>query len=147
MLTNIEGVAFRRATVDDTAFIMDSWLNSWRKSPWAGVILNNDYYKTTRSVIEHLVLRGANFEVACHDKDPERILGWICTESTNEQEPLCIVHCVYAKDAYLKLKVGAALLARAPGRHPGIYTFRTRQVEAVCRPAGFRHAPEAARRK
>jgi hypothetical protein len=145
-------VNFRSAVPEDNKLIMDSWLKSWRESPWAGVVPNHLYYKQTRELIEHLVMRGSNFEVACSPNDPNVIYGWICKELTNEQEPVAVIHCVYVKDAYLKVRheggtIGSALVQRCAGRQPGLYTFRTRQTEGACRPLGFKHAPEVARRK
>jgi hypothetical protein len=145
-------VSYRPATPADMPLIMDSWLKSWRVSPWAGIIPNNTFYPLTRGVIEHIVMRGAEFEVACSEQKPDLIFGWICREQTNEQTPIAVIHFLYVKDPYLKYKdgsgrtIGAGLVGRAPGR-PGLYTFRTRQLEEVARVAGFRHAPEVARRK
>ena len=140
-------ILYRGATNEDIRFIFDSWMRSWRKSPWAGVIPNNLYFPLTRSTIEQLVARGAEFEVACLAVDPERILGWICFESCG---PEAVVHYLYVKDPYLDLGIGEALVARAPGKKPGFFTFRYRQVNDACQPQGkdgWRHVPEIARRK
>jgi hypothetical protein len=135
-------VAYRKARPDDIRFVFDSWLRSWRKSPWAGVIPNNVYFPLTRSVIEQLIARGAEIEVACLAADPECILGWICHEQTG---PNAVVHYLYVKDPYLGLGIDEALIDRIPGNKPGFYTFRYRQVAAACQ--GWTHAAEIARRK
>ena len=138
-------IAFRKATPEDVPFIMNSWLNSWKKSPWAGVIRNNHYYAETRGVIEDLVGRGATFEVACRTSRPDRIVGWICTEQTPAGE--AVVHYLYVKEPFLPFGVGASLVKRAAAT-PGFYTFRYRQVADACpHSEGWRHAPEIARRK
>lgn len=146
-MSSINEVEFRPAYSGDFAFIFDSWLRSWRKSPWAGIIPNNMYFPVTRSTIEQLVGRGAQFEVACLAADPERILGWICHEQSG---PDAVVHYIYVKDPYLPLGIGEALVERASGNKPGFYTFRYRQVVDACQPQGkdgWRHVPEIARRK
>lgn len=149
-MSNSNEIEYRGARADDIRFIFDSWLRSWRKSPWAGVIPNNLYFPLTRGTIEQLVARGATFTVACLAADPERILGWICHEQSG---PEAVVHYLYVKDPYLSLGIGDALIARIPGNKPGFYTFRYRQVVDACQPArtkdreGWVHAPEIARRK
>lgn len=142
-------IQIRGVNSDDISFIFDSWLRSWRKSPWAGVIPNNLYFPLTRSTIEQLVARGAEFKVACLASDPERILGWICHEQTG---PDAVVHYCYVKDPYLNLGIGDALVSAIPGNKPGFYTFRYRQVTDACPSGsrenpGWRHAPEIARRR
>lgn len=143
-------IEYRGARSDDFKFIFDSWLRSWRESPWAGVIPNNLYFPLTRSTIEQLVARGAEFVIACLAADPERILGWICYEQTG---PKAVVHYIYVKDPYLPLGIGDALVGQIPGQKPGFFTFRYRQVTDACQPLrskdreGWVHAPEIARRK
>lgn len=138
-------IAYRPATPDDIPLIMNSWLNSWKKSPWAGIVRNNHYYDQTRGVIEELVGRGATFEVACRASAPARILGWICREITDAGE--AVVHYLYVKEPYLPFQVGENLVKRCPGTQPGLYTFRFRQVADACpSKEGWRHAPEIARR-
>jgi GNAT superfamily N-acetyltransferase len=139
-------ISYRDATPQDIPFVMDSWLNSWKKCPWAGVIRNNHYYAQTRGTIEDLIGRGAAIEVACRDDAPEHILGWICRETTSSGE--AVVHYLYVKEPYLPFGIGAALVGRAPGTAPGFYSFRYRQVADACQSReGWRHAPEIARRK
>ena len=135
-------VAFREPNASDVPFLFDSWLRSWRKSPWAGCIPNNLFFPLTRSSIEQLVGRGAKFTIACLAADPEKILGWCCHELSGED---AVVHYGYCKDCYLGLGILEALVAQIPGNKPGYYTHRYRQVSEAC--PGWRHTPEIARRK
>lgn len=135
-------ITFRKPHQGDFKFVFDSWLRSWRTSPWAGCIPNNVYYPLTRSAIEQLVGRGAEFIVACLAKAPERILGWVCYEQAG---PEALVHYCYVKDPYLPLGIGEQLVGQVPGTKPGFYTYRYRQVVEACK--GWRHVPEIARRK
>lgn len=134
---------FRPAEADDVKFIMSSWKQSWRVSPWAGCVRNDEFFKVTRSTIEGLVLRGAEFKIAYIEKYPKRILGWVCYEVLPAGE--ACVHYLYVKDPYIALNIGKALVNECPGEKPGFYTHRYRQVTDAC--PEWRHAPEIARRK
>ena len=136
-------VVLRPIAEADVSFIMSSWKRSWRVSPWAGVIRNDQYYDVMRSTIEGLIARGAEFRVACLETHPDRILGWCCYEQL--PDGLCCIHYVYVKDPYLRMGIGEKLVDSAAGTKPGLYTFRTRQVTEAC--PGWRHAAEVARRK
>lgn len=138
------GVTFRPAVADDMRFILSSWKKSWRVCPWAGTIRNDKFYAVVADTIESLVVRGAEFAVACLTSQPDRILGWVCAEVLRAGESC--VHMVYVKDPYLRFDIGARLVQQVPGTRPGVYTHRTRQTVESCGP-DFHHAPEAARRK
>lgn len=141
-----EDILIRDSEPGDMNFIWDSWLRSWRKSPWAGTIPNNLYFQVTRSGIEQLVGRGAQFKVACTRTDLDQLLGWICYEVLKSGE--CVVHYAYTKDPYLGYRINDELLAECPGTKPGFYTHRYRQVAEICpHEEGWRHAAEIARRK
>lgn len=127
---------------EDAKFILSSWKRSWRVSPWAGTVRNDQVFDVVHSTIEGLVTRGARFTVAVHPAT-DRILGWACTERLGDGT--ACVHYVYVKDAYVPLQIGKELVEQAPGTKPGLYTHRHRQVVDAC--PGWRHAPEVARRK
>jgi len=133
----------RPAEAGDIKFIMSSWKQSWRVSPWAGCVRNDEYFDSISSTIEGLIARGATLQVACPESSPDRIAGWICSEQL--PDGLCCVHYLYVKDPFLGMKIGDSLVEAASGKKPGLYTFRFRQVAEACQ--GWRHAPEVARRK
>lgn len=134
-------VKIRTAKKEDVNFLLDSWLKSWRKSKFAGVIGNDNYYDTTRRVIENLVRRGAKFRVACLESDEDCILGWINYEVLKDGN--CCVHYIYIKDPYLKMGVADKLVAEVP--ETGFYTFRFNQVVEFL--PSYKWVPEIARRK
>jgi GNAT superfamily N-acetyltransferase len=141
-------LSIREACEADIGFIMSSWKRSWRVSPWAGCIRNDEYYASISSTIEGLVARGAYFLVAVPSGGPNvsRILGWACAEVLGDGT--CAIHYVYVKDPYLRLGIGDKLVNAAKGTKPGLYTFRFHQVAEACSFAeGWRHSPEVARRK
>lgn len=135
----------RTARKEDVNFIFDSWLKSWRKSKYAGVIPNNLYYSTYRSTIENLVARGAELTVACPENNDDHILGWICHEKTSDS--FAVIHYLYVKDPFMKQGIDGLLLDCVGGSKPGFYTFNYAQVANVCRKDGWRWTPEIARRK
>jgi len=142
------GVVIREAVADDVGFIMSSWKRSWRVSPWAGCVRNDEYYASIGSTIEGLVARGAYFLVAVPAGGPNlsRIMGWCCAEVLGDGT--CAIHYVYVKDPYLRLGIGEKLVNAAKGTKPGLFTFRFHQVAEACPfSEGWRHAPEVARRR
>lgn len=128
----------RPFTQDDVPFIFNSWLKSFRTSPFAGVIPNHLYYEVYRTTIEDLIARGAEVLVACDSAKETRILGYICFE------PNCL-HYLYVKDPYLKLGVSDLLITESGLLPTAFYTFKYRQVESAL-PQG-KWVPEIARRK
>jgi GNAT superfamily N-acetyltransferase len=132
----------RQMQIEDVAFVMSSWKRSWRTSPWAGVIRNDEYYASITSTIDGLIARGATILVATPDDRPDRILGWVCYEVVDDAT--CI-HYLYVKDAFLRMGIGAQLVEQTQGAKPGTYSFRAKQVVEAC--PGWRHRPEVARRK
>lgn len=144
---NLNGLIVRPVERDDMKLILKTWKNTWRVCPWAGVIRNDQYYKTLEDTMEGLVARGATFQVACLEARPASILGWICSEVVLSGETC--VHYLYIKDPYLGNfdEISERLLAETAGRKPGFFTFRYRQVADACLPRKFKHAPEIARRK
>lgn len=139
-------IKVRPVAVDDMKFILSSWKQSWRTSPWAGTVRNDEYFKAISSTIEGLVARGADFKVAYFERVPTRILGWVCYEVL--QDGLCCIHYVYIKDPYLNMGVGKKLIDECPGEKPGLYTHRYRHVvDSFADTEVWRHAPEVARRK
>lgn len=130
----------------DKDFVFDSWLKSWRTQRAAGVIPNNLYYETTRSVIENLVGRGAVIKVACSLSDPTHIYGYICYEVLSNGD--WVVHYLYVKDPYIELNVDKGLMSFI--KEKPFITFAYKQVKyAVERKFGRSRGwvPEIARRK
>lgn len=139
----------RPARTEDINFVFDSWLKSWRKSRYAGVVPNHLYYATYRATIESLVARGAMLTIACHPVNTDHILGWICTEQT--LDGYAVVHYLYVKDPFLKLGVDKELLEAVTGITPGFYTFCYTQVKDALEKEWpgqrWQWAPEIGRRK
>jgi len=133
--------AVRPATDDDMRFVFNSWINSFRRSPWAGVLQNHRAYALHAETIRALIARGAVVSVACNAERPTQILGWACTE----QGDLPVLHYVYVKDFLRQRGLATALLRAVGVEGDYLYTFRTSFAKYL--PKNGRHAPGAARRK
>lgn len=119
-------------------FLFNSWLMSFKKSKFAGVVTNKQYFATYRATIEDLISRGAEVLFAVDPNNESRILGWICFEEN------CL-HYIYVKDPYLTWGVADKLMDASGLSSNAHYTFKYRQVEAAL-PNGI-WTPEIARRK
>jgi GNAT superfamily N-acetyltransferase len=134
-------VTFRANAPGDEALIMDSWLTSYYRSPWAGVVPNNRYQEITREAVKQLRDRGAVFLVAARRDDPDQVLGWICFEALDDGR---VVHYLYVKPGTRRMGVASELLRRAAPGGRDFYTFRTRASRYF---KDWTWAPEIARRK
>ncbi len=140
-------VLFREPRASDVPFILDSWIRSFRESPWAGVIPNNQFYSVTRDAIEGLLARGAKLTVACSRVDEDQILGWTCLETVRDGTAC---HFTYTKDPFRKRGLATGLITN--GSHSPqegdrrFYTFRTRCSGYFAR-SGWVHEPAIARRR
>lgn len=136
-------VLIRHALPGDIERVVREWLSSFRNSRWAGVIPNNLYKKVYAETIRQLINRGARIDVACYEKKPELLLGFICYEHTPRDK---ILHYVFVRSDYRQNGIGKLLLSTAgfsPGQ-PYVYTFRT--PDSSFFPGGS-HIPALARRK
>lgn len=139
-----QSVLYRDLEPGDVSFVLDSWIKSFRDSPYAGVIPNHRFFDITHEVIEELLARGAKVEVAAAKHDPTRILGWVCYEPVNGG---LAVHYLYVKDPFRLRGLGKTLLERRDVTQENgskFYTFRTRAAAYF---PDWRHVPEIARRK
>jgi hypothetical protein len=153
----------RDAQPADVAFVMANWLRTWRTSPYAGCIANDEYHDVTRRAIEQLIARGAKIRVAeIPEQDvstpddraagalrvrPARLAGFLCHEVTADGRS--VAHAGFAKDAYVALGPLERLVTEMPGAGPVLVTFRTPQLTRALEASGLRwtHAPEVARRR
>lgn len=132
---------FRPWVKDDVAFVMSNWLRSFRNTPWAGCVPNHLFYDTYRVAVEQLIARGATIEVAeLHG----RLVAFVASETS--PDGLCIIHAGYSKDPFVAMRPLEQLIDRAPGTKPGLYSFRTPQLERAL-DRNWRHAPETVRRR
>lgn len=137
---------FGATTPADMKFVLDSWMASFRTSPWAGSVANNLYHDVYRASIQQLLDRGAKVMVVRNAVNRDMIIGWICFELTGSKGEL-VIHYAYTKPPYRKQGVYRSLvstLLKHCGQSQYFYTFRT----PVCRYLkGCTYRPEIARRQ
>jgi hypothetical protein len=128
--------------------VYDAWARSFRKSPWAGCVLNKDYDTVSRNTIGEILDRGARVIVAVQDiEGGRRVMGYSVSEPD-----IAVLHWIYVKDTYRVkgLQVGSQLLAETTKEwHPGrgkVYTHRT-PASSKFLGQGWTHDPVAARVK
>lgn len=130
----------------DIKFIRESWLASYRNSPWAGCIANNLYADAVGQTIDQLLFRGAKLLTIRNFANPELIVAWVCFESLPKANEV-VVHAIYTKPVYRKQGAAKTLLQRVLGAHNTdrfFITFRTGYSKYL---KGATYRPEIARRK
>jgi ribosomal protein S18 acetylase RimI-like enzyme len=95
---------------DEFKFILDSWSNSFRKSPYAGCVPNNLWPSVSRSTITQLIARPST-EVKCalsptSEGERGRVMGYFVAEPG-------VLHWLYVKKDFRRLGIGTKLLAEA----------------------------------
>lgn len=106
-------VAIRPMVIDDAAYVIDSWANSFRRSQVVGSVDREVYNIEQRARIDRLISRAASrVFVACDAEMTDKIRGWICFEPPGKA-PTPIVHYVCVQPSYQVSGVGTALVGIA----------------------------------
>lgn len=115
---NIE-ITFRAMTIDDAAFVLDSWCSSYRHSPHVGPVDDAVFKIEQRARVYRLVPK-SKVLLAVDPKDQTRIRGWICFEPPRESNGLPIVHYVLVRPELQSRGIGTALvdLAKRTAKDP-----------------------------
>ena len=111
-------IAYRRATREDMALVVDSFIESFRTAHSAGLIAMDDWRTVMVRQLGLILARpGVEIHVAYHPGDTDHVAdvyGWLAVEKT---EPLPFVLYAYVKQAYRRLGVARGLFMAA-GVHP-----------------------------
>lgn len=100
---------------DEFAFIYDSWSNSFRNSPWAGVVPNDMWPEVSRRSMQEIVDRPSTIvRVAAVELEDgsRRVAGYYVAEPERK-----ILHWLYVKRDYRGMEIGRALLRDALFSH------------------------------
>lgn len=102
----------RPAEDGDRALIIDSWLKSYRSSPWAKQLPDWVYWSRFGHVglVEHLVAT-SRIIVACLPEDNAFIYGWAAVGRQLEGELLAL-HYVFTKQTFRKQGFAGLLLSQ-----------------------------------
>lgn len=134
-----ETLVSRNSQAEDLSYVYDTWLNSWRSSPWAGTVPNHLYFDTQRATIAGLLARGASVRVCHFPGSPDLVQGWCCYEVKGETT---VLHYIYVADPYLEPAITQHFKDSVLGDR-GLVTHQ--QCKRTFRK--WKHVPEIARRK
>ncbi len=148
-------VTMRPPTPSDLKYIRDTWLSSYRTSPYAGVVPNNLYDNVYSETIDQLILRGMRFVVVANPANPALMLGWLAYEvdcatsqdltRSSPRRDQYVVHFIFVKPTYRRLGVASQALASVGISGASFfYTFKTSSSKYL---KGGIYRPEIARRK
>lgn len=108
-------------TPDEFSLVIDSWVRSFRKSPWAGCVPNHLWDQVMRTSIAELLNRALVIVAVKELEDgTRRVMGYSVAEPG-------VLHWLYVKDDYRRLGIGKALLeVTTHGWDQFVYTHKTR---------------------
>ena len=138
------GEYIRTPTLADERYIKQTWISSYRNSPWAGTIPNNLFDSVCAETYGQLILRGMKLRVCSNPANPEQLLGWIAFETSPNGD--VVVHHAFTKPLFRQLGINSHLLAAA-GVTEGASFFYTHKTQSSKYLKGGKYRPEIARRK
>ncbi len=100
-------IRYRLVEETDFAFVIDSWIRSYRKRLYGQGISPELYREGQLALIKYL----ANFckvLVACDAKQPMYIVGWACARV--DKLGVFHLHYIYVKEDYRRHGVGRAII-------------------------------------
>lgn len=101
-------IVLRAPTPDDTSFIYNSWLRSYRQnSAYASSIPRTVYFKGQKALVARL-LRVSAVLVAANPECPEQIYGYGVYQPSTAG--VAIVHFIYVKQSFRLFHVGSQIL-------------------------------------
>jgi GNAT superfamily N-acetyltransferase len=124
----IPDVIIRPAVLEDRSFIIDSWLKSYRRSPFARRIPDDVYLSPWghAGFVEQMMLVTPWCPVACLPTDPSFIFGFAVFGLSGEvHRTKKLLHYLYVKKDYRKNGVGRLLLGKIDPDFPRTVTAET----------------------
>lgn len=132
---------------EEMPFILDSWIASFRKSPWAGVVTNDRWHEVMSQTLTALLPSTKIIVATPGDDAIRRIIGYIAIAEPSDDLKCPVIHYGYVKQKFRGLGVAQQLLEAASpflGTTPGVYTFRTK-ASSWLEARGWKHDPAPAR--
>lgn len=115
----------RLANDDDIHLVINSWLHSYRASPFGAGMSSEVYYREHRDVLQD-ILEHCQVMVACDNEIGDQIYGWIAYEESKEET---IVHFVYVKRPFRKFGIASTLVEGIPTHKPWVLTTKPFYVQ------------------
>jgi len=132
-------VTIRRPNPNDTSFIFNSWLKSFRNSDWARPMHNNVYFTAHHALVTDLLNHSDTF-IACSKKNPSEIFGYAVGQRI---DGVFTLHYIYVKHTYRQLGIGSLLMScfgRA-GNELGCYTHHNHAASKLSEKANLLYNP------
>ena len=102
----MENCRLRPLIDEDHAFLFNSFLKSYRFSPFAEKITNTIYFEDHHKLIERII-ENSKVLVACNPSDPSQLYGYILA---GEEEGVLVIHFLYVKHTFRNMGIGKTLL-------------------------------------
>jgi hypothetical protein len=106
-LQEVAPVTVRKGTPRDEAFILATWLRSYKHGSMFARRITNDVFFTNHHPIVTDIVNRSDVLVAALEDDPGVILGYLVTE---KQGPLRELHFAYVKKEFRRMRVLSQLL-------------------------------------
>jgi hypothetical protein len=103
-------VKLRPFQESDFNFILNSWLLSFRNSPFAKNLTNEKYYSAQQPICIHL-MNASTILVACSPEEPKQIFGYIVAQPAPNAVEGAWVHYCYVKNLYRRMGIATSLRA------------------------------------
>ena len=132
-------VRLRTLTEEDSPFIFNSWLKSYRFSHFGEKITNTIYFEDHHKVIEN-ILKNSKVVVACNEEDPSQLYGYIVGGA---EEGIFVLHFIYVKHTFRNMGLGKTLLDAMghDSSSAAVYTHHTRMADKLASKYNFVYHP------
>jgi len=135
----MENCRLRPLTEEDHPFLFNSWLKSYRFSPFAERITNTIYFEDHHRLIER-ILKNSKILIACNPSDPSQLYGYVVG---GEDDGILIIHFLYVKHTFRNMGMGKTLLDAMghSGETASVYTHHTRMADKLASKHNFVYHP------
>ena len=125
--TEPRSVSCRPMVKRDRGFFAANWLKSFRRSDAVRGVERQTYFHFHHKILERLLARSIVI-VACDQRDPDIIHGFVCFEVVAST---CVLHYVYVRGSRRSQGIGSALLSESirvcrPAPSALVWTHRTK---------------------
>lgn len=121
-------VRLRGLAASDEAFVLSSWLKSYRDGALVRHIPNTIYYDNHHELVKGLLKNGTTM-VACDPEAPDILYGYINFEVSVSNELL--IHYVYIKHSFRKMGVMTAMLREIVDKESPTAMYGTHMVSGM----------------
>lgn len=120
-------VKLRPAMKEDLNFILNSWLKSYRSSPFAAKMINKVYFSNHQEVIKS-ILADNLITVACNPEDEGQIFGYMVFNTLPGN--VLLIHYTYIKHTYRRMGIAKFIYDAIKTDDLGVlYTHHTKYAD------------------